>query len=141
MEIHRTLELDRTPEEVFSYLQDFTNTEEWDPATVRTERVSGDGGVGTSYANTSRFLGRETELRYVVEEVERPRRLRLRGENSTVVSNDTMTIVPSASGGSRLTYRAEFEFKGVAKLVAPLLGPAFKRMGDGAEKGLHEALG
>ncbi len=53
---------DARPERVFAYLADFTHTEEWDPGTVRTHRVSGDGGVGTTYANTSRFLGRETDL-------------------------------------------------------------------------------
>jgi len=139
MEISRTLQVPRPPEEVFAYLQDFTTTEEWDPGTVRTTRLDGDGGVGTRYHNVSRFLGRETELEYVVEEADSPARLRLRGENKTVVSEDTMTITPTA-GGAELTYRAEFTFKGAAKLVAPLLAPAFKRLGDEAEKGLREAL-
>jgi uncharacterized protein YndB with AHSA1/START domain len=73
MEIVRTLVLPRPPEQVFSYLQDFTNTEEWDPGTVRTTRESGDGGVGTRYHNVSKFLGRETELTYLVEEADAPR--------------------------------------------------------------------
>ena len=38
---------------MFAYLSDFTTTNEWDPGTVSTERVSGDGGVGTTYHNTS----------------------------------------------------------------------------------------
>ena len=139
MEISRTLRVSRPPEEVFAYLQDFTTTEEWDPGTVRTTRLEGDGGVGTRYRNVSRFLGRETELEYVVEEADSPGRLRLRGENKTVVSEDTMTLTPT-SGGTELTYRAEFTFKGVARLVAPLLAPAFKRLGDDAEKGLRDAL-
>ncbi|HET6654505.1 MAG TPA: SRPBCC family protein [Nocardioides sp.] len=141
MEIVRTLALPRPPEQVFAYLQDFTSTEEWDPGTVRTTRESGDGGVGTRYHNVSRFLGRETELTYVVEEADAPRRLRLRGENATVVSLDTMTVVPTQDGGTELTYRAEFTFKGLARLVAPLLSPALRRLGDGAEKGLLKALG
>ena len=141
MEIVRTLTLGRPPEEVFAYLRDFTTTEEWDPGTVRTTRESGDGGVGTRYRNVSRFLGRETELTYVVEEVEAPRRLRLRGENSTVVSEDAMTLTPTASGGTKLTYRAEFTFSGVVRLLAPLAAPAFRRLGDGAEQGLRRALG
>ena len=139
MEISRTLQVPRPPEEVFAYLQDFTTTEEWDPGTVRTTRLEGDGGVGTRYHNVSRFLGRETELEYVVEEADSPGRLRLRGENKTVISEDTMTITPTL-GGAELTYRAEFTFKGAAKLVAPLLAPAFKRLGDEAEKGLRAAL-
>lgn len=139
MEISRTLQVPRPPEEVFAYLQDFTTTEEWDPGTVRTTRLEGDGGVGTRYRNVSRFLGRETQLEYVVEEADSPGRLRLRGENKTVVSEDTMTMTPT-SAGTELTYTAEFTFKGFAKYVAPLLSPAFKRLGDEAEKGLRDAL-
>lgn len=140
MDIERTLTLPKPPEEVFAYLQDFTTTEEWDPGTVSTTRLSGDGGVGTRYRNVSRFLGRETELVYVVEEADSPRRLRLRGENKTVVSDDIMTLAP-AGDGTELTYRAEFSFKGVARFVAPLLAPALKRLGDDAEEGLRRALG
>jgi uncharacterized protein YndB with AHSA1/START domain len=139
--IVRTLVLPRPTEEVFAYLQDFTNTEEWDPGTVRTTRESGEGGVGTRYHNVSKFLGRETELTYVVEEAVPHRRLRLRGENGTVISSDTMTLAPADDGGTELTYRAEFTFKGASRLVAPLLRPALRRLGDGAEKGLREALG
>ena len=140
MQIVRSLTVNRSAEEVFAYLSDFTTTEEWDPGTVRTTRESGDGGIGTRYHNVSKFLGRETELTYVVEEAEAPRLLRLRGENKTVVAHDTMTLRPTASGGTELTYRAEFEFKGVARFVAPLAAPAFKKLGDEAEQGLLEAL-
>ena len=140
MQIVRTVTASKPADEVFAYLLDFTNTEDWDPGTIRTTRVTGDGGVGTSYCNVSKFLGRETELTYVVEEVLSPRRLRLRGENKTVVAHDTMTLTPNNAGGTELTYRAEFDFKGPARFVAPLLKPALKRLGDGAEKGLRDAL-
>lgn len=140
VEIQRTVSSPRSPEEVFSYLADFTSTEEWDPGTVRTTRVAGDGGVGTRYDNVSRFAGRETSLTYVVEELEEPRRLVLRGENKTVVAHDTMTLRPTVDGGTELTYHAEFTFKGLSRLVAPLLAPAFKKLGDEAEQGLRRAL-
>lgn len=143
MEIVRTLTSPRPAEEVFAYLSDFTTTEEWEPATIRTTRESGDGGVGTRYRNVSRFLGREVELTYVVEEVVHDERFRIRGENSgrTVASYDTMTLRPTASGGTELTYRADFMFTGASRLVAPLLSPALRRLGDRAEAGLREALG
>ncbi|MGZ4467252.1 MAG: hypothetical protein ACXVXB_02140 [Nocardioidaceae bacterium] len=38
-------------------------------------RVSGDGGVGTEYHNTSKFAGRETELTYVVQALVPDRRI------------------------------------------------------------------
>ena len=68
MKIQRTVETPAAPAAVFAYLSDFTTTTEWDPGTVSTTRVSGDGGVGTEYHNVSTFMGRETELTYRVTE-------------------------------------------------------------------------
>ena len=140
MQIQRTVETSAAPAAVFTYLSDFTTTNEWDPGTVRTTLISGDGGVGTSYRNVSRFAGRETELTYTVTEHQPDGRFALRGENKTVVAQDTMEIIPSGTG-TRVTYTADFAFRGVAKYVAPLLSPAFKKLGDEAERGLREALG
>ena len=140
MKIQRTVETTATPAAVFAYLSDFTTTTEWDPGTVRTTRVSGDGDVGTEYHNVSKFLGRESELTYRVTEHEPDSRFALQGTNKTVTAHDTMEIAPHGTG-SRVTYTADFEFKGVAKLAAPLLAPALKKLGDEAEEGLRTALG
>jgi uncharacterized protein YndB with AHSA1/START domain len=140
MLIVRTVTVDTRVAQAFAYLSDFTTTTEWDPGTVRTTHQAGDGGVGTRYHNVSRFLGRETELTYVVEELAPGRLLRLRGENRTIVAHDTMTFEPTASGGTSITYRAEFELKGLVRLAAPLLRPAFRRLGDDAQAGLRAAL-
>jgi uncharacterized protein YndB with AHSA1/START domain len=139
VKIQRTVTVDQPVQKVFAYLSDFTTTMEWDPGTVRTVRQSGDGGVGTSYHNTSKFMGRETELVYVVETVDPNRRFALRGENQTLVAHDTMDF----SGGpdrTTVTYTADFAFKGLTRFLAPLLAPAFKKLGDDAEKGMSEAL-
>src|SRR5699024_11010523 len=104
MHIERTVTTAAPLEAVFGYLADFTTTTEWDPGTVRTSRVAGDGGVGTRYHNTSRFLGRETELTYVVEQLVPGGVIHLRGENRTVVADDTMTFVRTPTGGTRVTY-------------------------------------
>lgn len=60
MKIDKTITGPVPASTAFEFLADFRSTEEWDPGTVRTERLSGDGGFGTRYANTSKFLGRET---------------------------------------------------------------------------------
>ena len=58
-----------------------------------------------------------------------------------MVAHDTMTSRrDSDRRDDELTYRAEFEFKGWARLVAPLAAPAFRRLGDEAERGLRAAL-
>jgi carbon monoxide dehydrogenase subunit G len=139
MKLQRTVETNASPAAVFAYLSDFTTTNEWDPGTVRTERVSGDGGVGTTYHNTSKFMGRETELTYEVVTHQPNATFALRGENSSVIANDRMDIATQGSG-SKVTYTADFQFKGLGKLIAPLLAPALKKLGDEAEEGLRTAL-
>jgi hypothetical protein len=56
----------------------------------------------------------------------------------TVVA-DTMTF-RSVGAGTEVTYTAEFTFKGPARLLAPLLRPAFERLGKRAQTGMRNAL-
>ena len=144
MRLERTVTVAKPVNTVFAYLSDFTTTTEWDPGTVKTIRTSGDGGFGTEYENTSTFAGRQTQLTYVVEDLVRNRHIALRGENKSVIAHDTMTFRESDNDAgitcTEVTYTADFTFKGIARLVAPLLGPAFKRLGDEAESGMAAAL-
>lgn len=139
MKLFRTVVVDKPVRAVFDYLADFTSTTEWDPGTVSTLRQQGDGDVGTTYLNTSRFLHRKTRLTYVVEEFVDQKFIRLRGENRTVISVDSMTFRPVGSA-TEVTYAAEFTFKGLSRLAAPLLKPALERLGDQAEAGMRKAL-
>ena len=137
--LERTVRVDKPLDRVYDYLVDFENTEEWDAGTVRTTRVSGDGGVGTTYENVSRFLGKETELTYVVVALEAGRTIVLRGENSSVIAHDTMQLTGDEEQ-TEVRYTAEFEFRGVAKYLEPLLTLPLKRLGDDAEDSLRIAL-
>ena len=120
MHVERTLTIPRPVESVFDYLGDFTRTNEWDPGTVKTTRVSGDGGVGTTYANISEFMGRRTSLEYETIVFERPTRLQFRGHNKTATATDTMTFTADGDG-TRIHYRADFDFGRLVNLVAPLV--------------------
>lgn len=140
MRVERLVTTDTPPERVWAYLSDFTNTTEWDPGTVRTEKISGDGGVGTAYRNLSKFLGRETVLTYTVVERLEGKSFVLQGVNKTVRAKDTMTFAPAGAGGTQVTYAAEFEFSGIARFLAPLLRPTLDRLGDGARDGMAKAL-
>jgi len=137
--LRKTVTVDKPVDKVFAYLSDFATTTEWDPGTVQTVRISGDGAVGTEYRNTTRFAGRETQLTYVVDELVPNQRIALRGENKTVIASDTMTFRTSGRG-TEVTYTADFTFKGLTRFLAPLLKPALNRLGDRAEAGMRDAL-
>ncbi|MBC7596016.1 MAG: SRPBCC family protein [Kineosporiaceae bacterium] len=139
MQIRRTVVVDRPVGPVFDYLSDFANTTYWDPGTVSTTRSSGEGGIGTTYANTSKFAGRETELTYTVTEFEPNQKITLVGKNKTVTATDEMSF-QQVGTGTRVDYVASFEFAGVIKLLAPLMSPAMKKLGDEAEQGMRSAL-
>src|SRR6478672_11668302 len=139
MKLLKTVVVEKPLDVVFGYLSDFTTTTDWDPGTVTTVRQHGDGGVGTTYLNTSRFLGRKTQLTYIVGEFIPGKRIQLRGENKTVIAVDTMTF-RSIDAGTEVTYTAEFTFKGPSRLLAPLLRPALERLGQQAQAGMRTAL-
>jgi uncharacterized protein YndB with AHSA1/START domain len=137
--IRRTVIAAKPVETVFAYLADFANAEEWDAGTVTCRRLSGDGGVGTRYENVSSFRGRQTTLVYETRELVQNQRLVLRGENKTVTAVDTMTFDP-APEGTRVTYTADFTFKGVAALLTPFLKGPLNRLGDEAAQSMRAAL-
>lgn len=142
MKITRTIHVaDTPPSAVYAYLSDFTTSEQWDPGTVETTLVEGDGGVGSRYLNRSVFRGRQTELTYVTVDLQPDRLVVMRGENKTVIARDTMSISPGADGsGSVLVYEADFTFKGLAKLATPFLRGQLTKLGDEAEQALTREL-
>lgn len=140
MKIQRTVETTAAPAAVFAYLSDFSTTTEWDPGTITTERVEGDGGVGTVYRNVSEFNGKKSELRYEVVELVPERRFALEGEGKAAHADDLMELEALPDGGTRVTYTADIRFKGALKVAEPFLAKAFKKLGDEAEAGMREAL-
>ena len=130
MQVERTFSVPGPVENVFDYLADFTHTNQWDPGTVETHRTSGDGGVGTTYANTSEFMGRTSDLTYETTVLERPHRLEFRGHNDKVRTVDSMTLRPDGDQ-TEVHYRAEFVFGRVLSLVAPLvIRPKLEKLAD-----------
>lgn len=134
-----SLDSTKSSAELFHYFADFTSTNEWDPNTVKTTLLTGDGGLGSTYSNTSKFNGKESSLVYEVIEYKPDQLIRLRGENKNIVAIDTMSI--SDNGSTRtFNYEARFKLKGIGNLVAPLLKKAFNKLAEDAKVGLRKVL-
>ena len=131
---------DSPPQQVWDYLADFENTEEWDPPTRRTTRVSGDGGRGTVYHNTSAVAGRETPITYTVVEHDAPRLLRLEGRTSAFEALDTIEVVPRSGGGTEVTYTADFHFTGLSRLALPVAPLLLWVLGQQAQRQMQGCL-
>jgi carbon monoxide dehydrogenase subunit G len=135
MHVERTFTVSRSVEDVFDFLSDFENTNRWDPGTLETRRTGGDGGLGTTYANRSQFMGRETELSYETIGFDRPTFFSARGTNKTATATDSMTFTRDGDR-TQIHYRADFVFHGIAKYVAPLV--VRPKLGDLADETVEQ---
>jgi hypothetical protein len=92
--------------------------------------------VGSRYEIVSSFLGREVPLVYEVVDLVVPTLVRLRADNASVQSLDAI-LLAETDLGTRVTYDAVLEPKGVARLVSPFLSWWFRRIGDRAAASLR----
>lgn len=134
-----SIETTKSSEELFRYFSDFTTTNEWDPNTVKTTLLTGEGGIGSTYSNTSKFNGKESSLVYEVFEYKPNTLIRLRGENKNITAIDTMMIIDHGDKRT-FTYEAKFRLKGFAGLASPFLKGAFNKLAKDAEVGLRKVL-
>jgi hypothetical protein len=128
-------------EAVFDYLADFRSAAEWDPGVRSARLCRGEPGQpGAEFEITSHFLGRDVPLIYRAVEVDRPRRVLLVAESSSVVSRDEITVVELGDGVTEVTYAADLRLRGPLRVLDPALRILFTRVGDKARDGLAAKL-
>lgn len=135
----RTFTVTPPPATVIAYLKDFSNAEEWDPGTVSCTQI-GDGPieVGSSWHNVSKIAGNETELVYTLRELSDDT-IVLEGKNEQATATDTITVRPQGTG-SEITYHAELEMHGMAKLATPVMKLVFEKLGNDTEEDMVQVL-
>ena len=107
MRAELTIEIARTPEDVFAYLTDVSNVPAWQ-AGVKSSTLR-DGHVEESRS----LLGREFHTKLEIVEQEEPRVFTLRALNSPVPFSVRHELEP-ADGGTRLKVTAEGDVPGFA---------------------------
>ena len=131
-----TIQTSLTPEEAFEYMSDMRNFIDWDPG-VSSAVMVGDGEVEKGSSFDLRASG--ADLRYVLVEFDRPRRVVAEANSARLRSYDIIEVQP-AEGGSIVTYDATLELKGVFKLFSPAMALLFARVVAKADEGLRKAL-
>ena len=135
-----TIASPRSAEDVFDYMAMFSNVSQWDPTAAEAHPIDGNApGQGARFHVLVHWLGRDIPLEYTTTVYERPKRLVLRAENATTISEDTITVEPTGAG-CEMTYEARLTIKGAIRIIDPLFGLLFKRLGDNAASGLRREL-
>jgi hypothetical protein len=133
-----------SPADAFSYMADVRNFAQWDPGVRQVTALHGNvAGPGAAYDVEVRATFTSLVLRYEVIEWEPPRRLVLSAATRTLRSVDEIRVEPGSApdaGGALVTYDAELDLLGAMRIANPLLGLAFRRIGDRAAAGLRRVL-
>jgi len=136
--------------DAFDYLARFSSTAEWDPGVHDAEMVTPEPvGMGSAFRVVTSFAGRKLPLRYEITEFDRPYKVTVRAENGSTISEDTITFtttdrreVDGVEVGSQteVRYDADLRLKGAFRVLDPVIGLLFNRIGDRAAGGLRAAL-
>jgi NAD(P)-dependent dehydrogenase (short-subunit alcohol dehydrogenase family) len=146
LNLHRVLPLQRSLAEVFRYLRDFDNIEQWDPGVFTAERettINADNKP--SFALQLNVMGQSVPMRYTLDICEPPSatgaaRLVLSGVGDGFTAIDTLTLNSSDAGSCTLDYRADISTANVPGLLMPLLNWWGARLSDAAMNGFKSAL-
>lgn len=120
--IVHSVEISRSPEDVFAYLTDFSNATEWQENLV-SANVEGPGpfGVGSRVKMTRRIGRAERKMTTEVTEHNPPRSFAFRGIDGPIRPIGKGTVEPVGEGRSRFTMELDFEGHGIGKLLVPLV--------------------
>jgi uncharacterized membrane protein len=117
-----SIEINRSPEDVFAYFDDLGKHGEWQQQIVSVQvETDGPTRVGTRATDKRRLPGGTRNISYEITEHDPPRRSSFRGVNGPIRPLGTVTIEPLDGGArSRLTLEFELKGKGLGVLFAPL---------------------
>jgi uncharacterized membrane protein len=120
--ITESIEIARTPDEVFAYLDQLERHGEWQEAIINVKReTEGPTRVGSRATDTRRVPGGPRDITYEITEHDPPRMVSFRGLNGPVRPVGTITVEPLDGGSrSRVTLELDLQGHGLGKLIAPL---------------------
>jgi uncharacterized protein YndB with AHSA1/START domain len=121
--IVHSIEIDRSPEDVFAYVTDPSRFAEWQDAVV-SAGVEGSGPLqqGTRISLTRRMGKRERTMTSQVTEYSPPRGYAFRVIDGPVRALGKGRFEPLGDGDrTRFTFKLDFEGHGIGKVLVPLV--------------------
>ena len=132
MTVSHTIEIARSPEDVFAYIDEVTRHPEWQDGLVSARLVTeGPVQVGSKIAEVRKIGGREQAISYEITERDAPRMFAFRGLDGPIRPSGRGLIEPTGDGSSsRVTFELELTGHGLlGKALLPVArGQAAKQV-------------
>ncbi|MFD7320427.1 SRPBCC family protein [Streptomyces sp. NPDC059875] len=121
--IKESIDISRSPEEVFTYVTDPTHLPDWQDSAVSVRLLGSEPiGVGAKVAVTRQIGRRQMVTIMQVIDLDPPRSWHIHGIDGPVRGDVQGTIEPIDDGEhSRLTLSIDFEGHGIGKALVPLV--------------------
>lgn len=139
--LRETIEVNRTIEDCFRYVKDFSSIEQWDPGVYRAVKATaGPVDVGTEFDLVLSSFGQRVPMHYRLIEIKNNCALRLSGFTKDIEADDRIKFFVKSATVTRIDYEATLTLHNVSRIAGTILQPALKRMGKLAVRGLKNAL-
>lgn len=128
-----------SPERALAYMADFSHAAEWDPGVVEARHLdAGEVGEGSTFDLVVRVPGRNLPMRYQITDYG-PDRVTFTSRSAALESVDTVSVARRGDA-TEVTYDARINFRGLLRLVDPLLALGFRGVAGRAIRGLQHRL-
>jgi uncharacterized protein YndB with AHSA1/START domain len=121
--IVHSVEIDRSPEDVFAYVIDPGTFTEWQSTVVSAHAEDGQPAhIGSRVVMTRKLGGREQTMTSAITELDPPRSYAFRIIDGPVRAIGKGRFEPLDGGArTRLTFELDFEGHGIGKVLVPLV--------------------
>ncbi len=134
------IEVSRPIHEAFAYISAFNTSQEWDSTVTRAEKLTaGPIALGTRFAVNCALPIGSIDIDYTVTHLQKDRVIELRGSSRFFDVSDRIQFT-STEKGTRIDYRAEFDFPSTLQALAKSFEASLQRMGKHSMQGLRAAL-
>jgi dehydrogenase/reductase SDR family protein 12 len=125
---------------VFRYVSDFSNIEQWDPGVIKSQKMTpGPVRPGSKFKLKCKFLCFTFSMNYRVTGMEPPNSVVFEGRGKKFSAKDSISFKETGNG-TRIEYSLNLEFKEVSFPIEKFISFYIKRIGKASIRGLAHAF-
>ncbi|MFQ6089520.1 MAG: SRPBCC family protein [Candidatus Methanofastidiosia archaeon] len=140
VKIEQSVVINRPVEEVFTFLSNPENELQYRSSLLEAEQTSeGPMGVGTTFREVEKFIGKRIESTYEVTEYETNKKYSFKTISGPAPGEVSMSF-ESVEGGTKVSFAMDFEIGGLFKLAKPVVIRMTKKQVDDEVSNLKDLL-